>query len=178
MSEVRVYEQFLKEPDVGLFMVDVDDGTVTEIAPRAAPGGRIRPSGWTPDGRRVVFMREHGSGRMRTHIVDVTTGAEVTLDDVGFGHVSNDGSRMVALDAVGRVCVANLSGGPCVRIGQPSQAYVGTHAAGAQWSPDDEWILVRDLFGGGAILVDPDGQDHDQPSWIADGAESIQRVAP
>lgn len=167
-----------KEPDVGLFVVDVDDGTVTQIALRAGSGGRIRPSGWTPDGRRVVFMREDGSGRTRTHIVDVTTGAEVIFDDVGFGHVSNDGSRMVALDADGRPCVASLSGGPCVQIGQPSQAYVGTHAAGAQWSPDDEWILIRDLFDGDAILVDPDGQNPDQPAWIADGAESIQRVVP
>ena len=165
-------------PNVGLFMVDVDDGVVTEIARPAGPGGWIRPSGWTPDGRRAVFMRDDGSGRFRTHIADVTTGAEIVIDDVAYGHVSNDGTRMVALDADGRLCVANLSGGPCVQIGQPSQAYEGTHAAGAQWSPDDEWILIRDLFNGGAMRIDPDGQSADQPSWIADGAESIQRVAP
>jgi Tol biopolymer transport system component len=165
-----------KDAVVGLFVVDVDDGTVTEIA-RAGSGAWIRPSGWTPDGRRVVFMSDDGSGT-RTHIVDVTTGAEVLFDDVGFGHVSNDGNRMVALDADGRPCVANLSGGPCVPIGQPSQAYEGTHAAGAHWSPDDQWILIRDLFGGGSILIDPDGENADQPSWIADGAESIQRVGP
>jgi len=165
-----------KEPDVGLFAVDVDDGTVTEIA-RAGSGVWIRPSGWTPDGRRVVFMRDDGSGTS-TYVVDVTTGAEVVFDGVVFGHVSNDGSRMVALDADGGLCVANLSGGPCVQIGQPSQAYEGTHAAGAQWSPDDQWILLRDLFGRGAIRIDPDGENPDQPAWIADGAESIQRVAP
>jgi len=167
-----------KEPDIGLFVVDVDDGTVTEIVRAARPGALLRPSGWTPDGRRVVFMGDDGVGRIRTHVLDLTTGAEVTFDDVGFGHVSNDGSRMVALNADGRPCVANLSGGPCVQIGQRSQTYEGTHAAGAQWSPDDEWILVRDLFDGDAILVDPDGQNPGQPSWIADGAESIQRVAP
>lgn len=166
-----------KESHVGLYMVDVDDGTVTEIAP-AGSSGWIRPSGWTPDGRRVVFMGDDGSGRIRTHIVDVATGAEVTFDDVGFAHVSNDGSRMVALDADGRVCVASLSGGPCVLIVQPSRAYEGTHAAGAQWSPDDEWILMRDPSGGGAVLVDPDSPDRRQPSWIAAGGESIQRVAP
>ena len=165
-----------RESAVGLYTVDVDDGTVREIAP-AGPG-RIRPSGWTPDGLGVVFMRFDGSGRIRTHIVDVATGAEVTINDVGFAHVSNDGSRMVGLDADGRVCVASTSGGPCVLIVQPSLVYEGTHAAGAQWSPDDEWILMRGLSDGGAILVDPDSQDRRQPSWMAAGAESIQRVAP
>jgi Tol biopolymer transport system component len=166
-----------KESRVGLYMADVDDGTVTEIAP-AVSSGWIRPSGWTPDGRRVVFTRDDGSDRFSTHVLDVTTGAEVIFDRVGFAHVSNDGSRMVALDADGRACVASLSGGPCVLIVQPPQVYEGTHAAGAQWSPDDQWILMRGLYDGGAILVDPDSRDRRQPSWIAAGAESIQRVAP
>jgi Tol biopolymer transport system component len=167
-----------KGSNVGLSMVDVDGGTPFEIAQPARPGGLIRPAGWTPDGRRAVFTREDREGRLRTHVVDLTTGAEVTFDDVGFAHVSNDGSRMVALTADGRLCVADLGGGPCVRIGERSQAYEGTHAAGAHWSPDDEWILVRRLSDGSAILVDPDGQDPGQPPWIEDGAESIQRVAP
>lgn len=163
--------------DVGLYTVDVGDGAVTQIA-AADPGGWIRPSGWTPDGRRVVFTRFDGSDRFSTHVLDVTTGAEVSFDGVGFAHVSNDGSRMVALDAAGRACVASLSGGPCVLIVQPAQVYEGTHAAGAQWSPDDRWILMRGLSDGAAILVDPDSADRRQPSWIAAGGESIQRVAP
>jgi dipeptidyl aminopeptidase/acylaminoacyl peptidase len=163
---------------VGLFMVDVDDGGVTEIVRQIAPGAGIRPSGWTPDGSRVVFTRDDGIGRIFTHILDVTTRAEVIFEDVGHAHVSNDGSRIVALNAAGMPCVAQLGGGPCVAVGRVDQSYVGTHAAGAHWSPDDEWILFRGLFEGGASLVDPDGQDLPQPSWIAGGAESIQRVAP
>jgi hypothetical protein len=115
---------------------------------------------------------------MFTHILDLTTRAEVIFEDVGHAHVSNDGSRIVALNAAGMPCVAQLGGGPCVAVGRVDQSYVGTHAAGAHWSPDDEWILFRGLFEGGASLVDPDGQDLPQPSWIAGGAESIQRVAP
>jgi Tol biopolymer transport system component len=163
---------------VGLFMVDVDDGVVTEIVRQTAPGAGIRPAGWTPDGSRVVFMRYDGTGRIFTHILDVTTRAEVIFEDVGHAHVSNDGSRMVALNADDRPCVADLSGGPCIQIGQLGQGYGGTHAAGAHWSPDDEWLLFRGPFDGGATLVDPDGQNLDQPSWIANGGESIQRVAP
>jgi Tol biopolymer transport system component len=166
-----------EESDAGLYVVDVDDGTVTEIAP-AGSDGWMRPSGWTPDGRRVVFMRNDGSDRISTHVLDMTTGAEVLFDDVAFAHVSNDGTRMVALDADGTACVASLSGGPCVLIVQPSQVYEGTHAAGAQWSPDDRWILMRGLSDGGAILVDPDSADRRQPSWIAAGGESIQRLTP
>jgi Tol biopolymer transport system component len=165
------------EADSGLFMVDIDDGTVTALA-AAHPGETIRPSGWTPDGRRVVFTSMDDAG-FRTQVLDVRTGSEVTFDRVGFAHVSNDGRRMLALDGAGRPCVAWLSGGPCSSIGQPWQAYDGTHAAGAHWSPDDEWILIRDPASGGeGILLDPDGQTAERPSWIALGAESIQRVAP
>ena len=62
-------------------------------------------------------------------------------------------------------------------IGLPGQTYEGTHAAGAHWSPDDQWILFREPSGG-ASVVDPDGETPVQPSWIAAGGESIQRVAP
>jgi Tol biopolymer transport system component len=165
------------DPDPGLFMVDVDDGTVTAIAP-APPGGVIRPSGWTSDGRRVVFTRIDGEGRTRTVVLDLTTRAEVTFEDVGFGHVSNDGSRLLALNGDGRPCIAGVSRGPCVQIGLPGQTYEGTYAAGVQWSPDDEWILLRGLDDGRAMIIDPDGENPVQPSWIAGGAESIQRVAP
>ena len=166
------------EPDFSLFMLDVDDGTVTELARPAHPGGLIRPSGWTPDGRRAVFLRDDGTGRIHTHVLDVMTGVEVTFEDVGFAHVSNAGSRMVAVNADGRPCIAQLSGGPCVQVGRSDQTYEGTHADGAHWSPDDQWILLSNLGGRGATIIDPVGQNLDQPAWIRAGAESIQRVAP
>ena len=165
-----------KEPAVSLFVVDIDDGTVTEIGPRVGPDTTIRPAGWTLDGRSAIFTTIDDG--LRTHVLDLTTGAEVIFENVGFGHVSNDGSRMVALTAAGKPCVADLSGGSCVPVGEGSQAYVGTHAAGVHWSPDDEWILVRVGPDGAAMLIDPDGQNRRQPSWIAAGGESIQRVAP
>jgi hypothetical protein len=41
-----------------------------------------------------------------------------------------------------------------------------------------EWIILRPSPEGDAIIVDPDGADRRQPSGIADGAETWQRVAP
>jgi Tol biopolymer transport system component len=159
------------ESDVALYALTVGDGTVTEIARPRLPGGFLRPSGWSPDGRQVLFLREDG-----THIVDLTTGAEIIID-ASFAHMSNGGTRIVALDENGSMCVASIRGGPCVRIGHSSRAYEGTHAAGAQWSPNDEWIIARLGSGDSTELVDPDGGTQDQPSWIADGAESWQRLA-
>lgn len=81
---------------------------------------------------------------------------------------------VVALDNDQGMCVLDLSGGPCVPVGQPSQAFLWGHAAGAQWSPDDGWILTRRIADEceTALLVDPDGAVLDQPSWISDGAVS------
>ena len=160
------------ESDVGLYLLTVGDGTVTEIARSAGSDGLLRPSGWSPDGRQVLYLRGDG-----THIVDMTTGEEVIID-AWFGHVSNGGTRIVALDEQERMCLANIRGGTCVPIGGDLQTYDGTHAAGVQWSPDDQWIITRDPGGDRAVLVDPEGNSHDQPSWLADGAESWQRLAP
>ena len=162
-----------------LFVVDVVDGSVTKIASPGVVGGVLRPSGWTPDGRRVIYTTQDvADGPPRTHVVDIATGAEVVVD-AGFAHVSNDGNRIVAIDDDGRMCVADIGGGPCQRVGTPEQTYAGTTAAGVSWSPDDAWILSRspDIIGKSS-LVDPDDIAHVQPSWLNDGGESWQRMAP
>jgi Tol biopolymer transport system component len=164
------------EPGMGLYLLDVADGKVTGVAVPDDPGARVRLSGWTPDGQRFVYMRGDDGIPFRTHVLDMSSDEEVVID-AAFAHVSNDGSRLVALDDQGRVCVASIDGGPCNPISEPAQAYEGTTAAAAQWSPNDEWILSRPQEGR-AVILDPDGGSQDQPSWIADGAESWQRLAP
>lgn len=69
-----------------------------------------------------------------------------------------------------------IDGGPCIQIGRGYQAYSGYHAAGGQWAPNDEWIVV--LANGRALLLDPRGETSEQPTWVAEGAESWQRLAP
>lgn len=164
-----------KQPYLRLYLVDAADGKLTEVAVPGDPGAYVRLSGWTPDGQRFVYSRG-GADRFRTHVLDVTSDEEVVID-AAFAHVSNDGSRLVALDDQGRMCVASIDGGPCNPISEPAQAYEGLTAAAAQWSPNDEWILSRPPEER-AVILDPDGGSQDQPSWIADGAESWQRKAP
>lgn len=141
----------------------------------------LRPSGWTPGGQRVIYTTQDVTeGPFRTHVVEIATGAQVVIN-AGFAHVSNDGRRILAIDDDEHMCVADIAAGSCRRIGEPGQVYESTTAGAVHWSPDDAWILSRSPeIIGKSYLVDPnpDGGPKAQPSWLADGGESIQRVAP
>jgi Tol biopolymer transport system component len=161
---------------VGLYLVSLEHGTQVRLSASSQPEAMLRPLGWTPDGHRFVWS-DHGSV---THVTDATTG-EDTVIAVAFGHVSNDGTRIAGLLGEGedqRVCVASIDGGPCIRIGDGSTLYEGTHHEGLYWSPDDRWIITRPGAEGVAVILDANGVVGRQPSWIADGAESWQRTAP
>jgi Tol biopolymer transport system component len=166
------------EADKVVSIVNLADNKITDIVRPGRPDGFIRPNGWTPDGQRLVYMRGDGMDSVITHVRDMATGAEVRFSDALWGHVSNDGTRMVALDQHNRLCMADLRGGPCKLIAVGTQGYDGAHAAGAQWSPDDQWILVRIASGDDAVLIRTDTGTLEQPSWITQGGQSIQRVAP
>jgi hypothetical protein len=153
-------------------LVSPADGTIESLTP---PAAGLRPFGWTPDGRYLVYHDE--TLERGTILVDVETGAETDVE-VGFGHASNDGTRIAGLDPrdPGRLCVAPIAGGPCTRIGIALQAPEGFHSEALQWSPDDRWLVSQPASGGRPVLVDPDGAVGDQPEWIAGGAESWQRL--
>lgn len=158
-------------------LLDLADLSVSEIARPATRDGFIRPTGWTPDGRRAVYMTAEPDGTEVTHVVDLQTGDEVRID-AAFAHVSNDGSRVVGLDRQGRMCVASTTGGACRPIGTPALAYPGTTRASVQWSPDDRWVLVRPGSGDRAVILDPIGMTLEQPGWLSLGGASWQRRAP
>ena len=171
---------------VGLVLVDVDHPDSASVV--AADGDDyLRPSGWTPDGRRIVYTRRDqgvdGSAPAETRILDLTTGAVVDIE-AGYADISNDGTRIVAIDHDGRPCIASIDGGPCVAIADSAHVYDGTFAGGTFWAPDDSSIVATrsaDLASPSddLLLIDPVGRGVGAPpSWMAEGAESWQRVAP
>ena len=169
------------EADPGLFLYSLDDRGTDEIPMSDADFTGLRPGGWTPDGRSFVFHR--GSEQVeenRTDVVDVVTGETIVIH-AAFGRLSHDGRRIAAIVRSGVriwICVADIAGGPCVRIGQDDQAPDPTHFGGLQWSPDDEWVVVHPANGDPVVLLDPDGGDETPPSWPAEGLDSWQRTAP
>ena len=189
----NAYEFYWRPPDArqllfsgvgragpGLLLYTLADGTVDQLPVDLAEGqNEIRPVGWTPDGARYAYQLETGMpGSFATQVVDLATGVSVDIP-VAYGHLSNEGTRIAGLtrDPNGEPCVASIEGGPCVPIGTLGQAPVGTHRDGLQWSPDDGWIVTIPFPGSvGASLLDPEGADVEQPAWLADGAESWQRV--
>jgi dipeptidyl aminopeptidase/acylaminoacyl peptidase len=149
-------------PPGGLAVLSIEDGSVVSV-PRAAPlRDSIRPLGWTPDGRAVLYQYDDGPDSGKTIVVDLETGAETRLD-VTYGHVSNDGTRVAGNDRFGRFCVVAISGGPCDIIAG-AVAVDGTHGASVSWSPDDRWIAIS---VSPVWLVDPSGAV--PPRIVADG---------
>ena len=162
------------DTDPVLYLLTLEDCSREQVLDLGSAPFRL--SGWTPDGRHFVYQRgDWPQVSIETHVLEVATGDDVVID-AGYGHVSNDGTRMVA-QAQDGMCVVDLRGGECLPVGQPHQAYAETHAEGVHWSPDDQWLLTRG-DGSTAYLVDPDGEEIDQPSWLSDGGESWQRLAP
>ena len=148
--------------------------------PCQAGQDEIRLAGWTADGTRYAYLVETPeAGMLSTRVVDIATGAFVDVP-VAYGHLSNDGTRIAGLvgNHGGEPCVASVAGGECRPIGTPRPGARRAHTTpGMYWSPDDRWVVSRPASRpAGAVLLDPDGSAVDQPAWLADGAESWQRV--
>jgi hypothetical protein len=193
IPEYAVLEAFFRPPDgrevvfvsgsesaPRLATVSLPDLVVREV-PLDLDGVReLRPMGWTPDGSRIVLHRDSPrDGHPQTYLVDPVTGAMTALD-VAYGHVSHDG-RWVAGLTVGaedRTCVVSIDGGPCRIVGDAFTVPFGAHGKALQWSPDDEWLVVRPHDGEATTLVDPHGDAAPRPDHLPSGIESWQRRAP
>jgi dipeptidyl aminopeptidase/acylaminoacyl peptidase len=155
-----------------LAIVSIEDGSVVPVPTRGSDGDSLRPMGWTPDGRSVLYQYNEGADAGQTIVLDLETGAETRLD-VAFGHVSNAGTRVAGVDRAGRFCVVAISGGPCDVI-EDAVEVEGAHGASVSWSPDDRWIAISH---NPVWLVDPTGAV--PPRVVADGGPGAwQRTLP
>ena len=170
-------------PNFGLFLVARDGSDLREIDLPDGDRTWIFPVGWLPTGERIAYHRlEPGSTTLRIHIADLDGGHEVVIAgdplNAGFGHLSNDGTKVVFLDGgdtVNWLSVASTSGGPSRRLTADSPTPYGL---GYEWSPDDTRIITSPSSGGTASLLDPNGGPTETPPWVAEGWGSWQRVAP
>ena len=110
-----------------------------------------------------------------TVLIDPESGAEEWLE-IGFGRLSNDGTRIVGYRDVGKtLCVMPISGGRCDTIASGDLLPSMEHTAGLQWSPDDRWIAVYPQDDSGWVILDSESGTPVRPEW---DVESWQRVAP
>jgi Tol biopolymer transport system component len=177
---------FVGETDagLGLFVVSVDRPAVEQLPLPAGETAGLRPQGWTADGQGVAYVFGALDARDTvdddvTHVLDLTTGTATTVP-APYGQISNDGTRIAGFTgglANPQLCVADLSGGPCRRIGDRTHAAHPTHHKGIEWSPDDRWILSKPTSGARAVLIDPITGDIERPAWLPTNGGSWQRAA-
>jgi dipeptidyl aminopeptidase/acylaminoacyl peptidase len=160
----------------GLYLVTPSDGAVERLPITERESG-IRPLGWSPDGRAVIYqLDDPTSSESGTRILDLATGRETTLA-VEYGHLSNDGRSLAGI--VGdRLCIVSVDGGPCRAIGNAHTVPQGTASHSLYWSPDDQWIVTWADESDGAVLIDAGGGGVTLVPWFFSGAESWQRVVP
>ena len=176
-----------------IYVVSVPGASITRIT--SDPRYEVFPS-WTPDGRRIVYVRlddrwqDHdvliadaaGGGEARTVVKDTNFfdyGAGATF---GYPLISPDGSTMLFRSQRSgwiNYWVVPLAGGAPHQL-----ATENANQNGAHWSPDGKSILYVSLWngtqdlrvvpasGGAArVLVKPDGQGFiNNATWSPDGS--------
>ena len=149
----RLVEQLKKHPALpsekkeryGLYLIDVDRGTVTLIADEPSPGlthcGSAR---WSRDGKRVLFDATPGNKWNQTHLFAIDAGeGRPKMTDLGPGNCpspSPDGKLVAFLlnpgavpDAESGLWIMNADGSGRRHLGSFGRPY---------WSPDNRQLLI------------------------------------
>jgi Tol biopolymer transport system component len=178
--------------DAGLYSVRASDaGDIVRLS-TTPPGGFDIGYAFSPDGSRVLYSQDDGSGHMGLFSVPAGGGAATRLSarglhviDLGFfdrvgADWSPDGSRSVfaAFDVAGRrgnsaVYVVDADGGHQQRV-----TPAGVGGISAQWSPDGGRIAFTSGCCGalGAWTIRPDGTGLREVAHPAGGADYLTPV--
>lgn len=175
--------------DCSIFVIGAD-GNAQRRLTRPSPAGCSTTPAWSPDGRRIAFVRTYEDpsaagtdptpGVIYIMNADGTGARRITgrLPDVGEPQWSPDGTAIAFDERAGGVSIVGADG-TTKRVLAPNLSY----PAQPSWSPDGRRIaIVRDVrFGRGAIYtVSADGGalrrltvlrdgEHLHPAWSPNG---------
>jgi len=145
----------------GIYTARATDGGDLVRVTTAPPGSVEAPSGFSPDGSQILFLRQNGADdeHLSLMIVNVDGSNEhaVTEQQVGSASWSPDGTTILA-GADQSLLLVPVDGGPVTTI--TFEAGV-VNASRAAWSPDGEWIVFTrtDSVGEDIYIVQKDGTD-------------------
>jgi Tol biopolymer transport system component len=173
----------------GIFAVHPDGSGLRPITPT---DGTDEDSGYSfpqpsSDGRHIAYTawdpQLHG---LRVHVVDLDTGADRTLTDVGrsegWATFSPDSTRVLFTNYTNQryqLFDSPIDGnGPRVAIG-PMYEQVDNKALNGIFSPDGKWVIVADTGTKDTRIVDAaKGGDGTVLPWSAADISGWQRLAP
>jgi Tol biopolymer transport system component len=172
---------------VGIYRFHLDGSHAKQLSPSGAPScaGDYEPR-WSPDGRRIVFQYQDGSGLSSLWIMnrDGSHRHQVTPAglDIGNPHWSPDGRRFVfqspaeaANDQTPQqIYTIRVDGTHLVQLTHYApEAGITIKSYGTHWSPDGRKLVFAHVDS--TTTIGPDGQHHaDLFVMNPDGSEVVQ----
>jgi Tol biopolymer transport system component len=172
----------------GIFAVHPDGTGLRAVTPTDGDvdAGYLFPQS-SPDGRYVAYtVWDSTTERNRMHLLDLTRGADRTLDlsgggSEGFATFSPDSGRILFLTYVGGragISVSPVDGSSRLAMGPLYLNVDGQYLTGT-FSPDGTSVIVNNPATKETRIVDAaTGGDGRILPWAADGGTAWQRLAP